>query len=741
MTSTELTAKKIGTKKESFMKHYFFMGLKRMRKFMIILSILQVIGLPLVEILATCGMKASEPKEYSVSNVFLTLALFALVLTIIFLICSVLAGITFAIQSFHYLHKKTVTDMYYSLPVSTNERFFADFFAGLISYIVPQVVGFLVTLPTTLICAKIAPNINVLFQEFGMPSAINAVIKGYILLFALMLLFYVVSCLICVLCGQFFETLVYTVVINGLLPGVIAILFFILFSNAHGVAYGNLTLNFVRMTSPVGVLIYYLSGLGQAATEAAFCNAYLAFKPLMTQIAYMLVFVAIYFALTFFLYKKRKSEDVGKPFVFRFTFYFVTFCIILCISAIGVVDAVGVYIGAAFASLVIYMIIDIITRRANYNVRGFLKSLLAGGLLVALSTCFVVICNRAEGFGAVTRIPDAEDVKSVSIEFHCYLYSDNNAVYDVINSMLGYTEFTFTDSKMVEKISNLHEDILDNYLANKERYDDDIFYIADHEISSTSSSGCISITYRLKNDLLISREYEILGDYYNVFGKYLNDRDFLDALTEQQSERENNSFIAFLPYCYYTGNASNDVSFSQPPSGELIAEVLSAVLADSKENAGWLNRDWNVWEGNKTIGEINLIGYYLPVGADCANLVRLLKEKFGVDELYLLSFTDGIEAYRKGDVNINLLDSSNISISIDGYYYQCAPGSEEAIYELCDLTKEIYAMSDEADRHNWAYENIINYGDLIIYFPDEMRDEVTAFAEKYQAEDAMFDPN
>ena len=61
MTSTVSTAK---TRKESFFRHYFLMGFRRTRKAMIILSVLQIIGIPLTEILMTVTLKADLAEKY-----------------------------------------------------------------------------------------------------------------------------------------------------------------------------------------------------------------------------------------------------------------------------------------------------------------------------------------------------------------------------------------------------------------------------------------------------------------------------------------------------------------------------------------------------------------------------------------------------------------------------------------------------------------------------------------------------
>ena len=748
MTSTVSTAK---TRKESFFRHYFLMGFRRTRKAMIILSVLQIIGIPLTEILMTVTLKADLAEKYDTSEIFATLTVFSAVLSVIFLVCALLAGMFFAIQSFGYLHKKSITDMYYALPVSTNQRFFADFSSGIIAYFVPMIIGFAATLITALACTGAVAEINEMLTAYGVGTLQTLVIKAFLLAFAVMLMFYVLSCLVCTLCGQFFETITYTIVINGLIPGIIAIVFLVLFSNAYGVDFSSYAMNIVRMTSPAGVLIYYLCSLN-SSTQLYYTNGgiegVVRWDAILLQIAYILIFTAVYFAVTYLLYRKRRSEDVGKPFVFSFFYYVITFCMVLCVCSIGVINEMAAYIGSAFASIVFFMIVDAITKRGSFKIKTFARAFVTGIVMTGVSIVFVVICNHSDGFGVVYNIPEADNVKNVTVEFELYGSSLSYEEESLITDLTNISMVTFDDRQGKEMVISMHRDIINNYKNNKDFYDD-MNDIIIESVDGENSYGTVNITYKLDSDLTMTRTYFISHNFLDIVGDFLTSDVYTESCFEQIKENFKQdkaqygfSSIEFYPEIYY---------YSKDLSGNCFSVELTDSLSDGffesyeKDIRNKLDSEEDN-SGSVMVGSVALGWNSYTIYSSYENTIKFINENITGNPFYTMNFSEGAKAVLNGDIdNANLYDSSMISVTLapdydsdEPYYfaeYYFVENNNKAVSDLVDLAGKIEAYYEQSGiSADYNKASVIIYGNVNIPVPDEFLDDVIRFAEKYQDE-------
>ncbi|MDE6103101.1 MAG: hypothetical protein K2F60_01085, partial [Oscillospiraceae bacterium] len=113
----------------------FMLSLKQNKKILIVISILQLLGLPMLSVTLTAV--AIEDRE----NISLMSLGFFSLISLFCIGVSILCGIIIAVNNFSYLYKKSQVDMIYSLPIKRKYKFLSDYLSGLAVYLVPYIVA------------------------------------------------------------------------------------------------------------------------------------------------------------------------------------------------------------------------------------------------------------------------------------------------------------------------------------------------------------------------------------------------------------------------------------------------------------------------------------------------------------------------------------------------------------------------------------------------------------------------
>ncbi len=222
---------------------------------------------------------------------------------------AVVSGILIAMNIFKYLYKKSVVDMTLSLPLTTKQRFFSDFLAGGFIYLVPFILTSILSIIINAVGMQLISPPNDTFYKMISKSLITLIVAGLLI----MLMLYVLTILVLTCCGSMFEALAYTVIINGLIPGTIAVFGFIFLGNLYGINVESNIIPIIEKTSPVGGIIISLY------SSINYNNAYIPLK--LSWVIPFVIITALYLGLSYFLYTKRKAEQVSKPFVYKAFYY------------------------------------------------------------------------------------------------------------------------------------------------------------------------------------------------------------------------------------------------------------------------------------------------------------------------------------------------------------------------------------------------------------------------------------
>ncbi|MBQ7981909.1 MAG: APC family permease [Oscillospiraceae bacterium] len=215
---------------------------------------------------------------------------------------------------------------------------------------------------------------------------------------------------------------------------------------------------------------------------------------------WLAVFTVLYVVIAYLAYKKRKAEDVAKPYVFKSYYYAIISCVTFAVCAIIPIAFDILLIPMIVVAAVAFLAFELITNR---GFKKFGKSLIKCALTIAASILLIGILDNGWGFGIGRRVPDAEDVESVTIE----------NMEMVMGVEIDYDGVEFFEKDAIEAVISAHTKAADRACDESEfpgilkdyysydAYNWDRYYGYDYARTTT-------ITYKLKNGSSITREYK-----------------------------------------------------------------------------------------------------------------------------------------------------------------------------------------------------------------------------------------
>lgn len=431
----------VKSSKKSFFWTRYFNNLRGNSKNLIVNIILEILGLPVLSVIAIIGFYYDNKENMTAAEEVMQDAVMAGCIPFGIIACctlavSVLMGSVIALAQYSYLYKKTITDMNYSLPLSTTQRFFADYLSGLTIYIGIPLVSVALSLGI-LGVGSIFVNMTEMWKE--MPFILSLV---FIVIFA-MVQYYTMSVFALSFCGNTFESHFSILAFAVMIPATIGCLWgAITKSSAFGMtASAILTKGIFTSTNPIGAAFFFFR-YGEAYSN----EDGTAFPMYMKWLGFTIIVTAVYLGGAYLLQRFRKAEDVSKPYVYRSFFYAImtmgTFCVLSLFIMADAFIVAGIVICA-----VIWFIMEIITRR------GFKKFwtapvAFATAVISVLGICWV--CDITNGFGASKRVPSTMSVSSVTLNL-------DDTMGQYVN------DIKFRDKDVINATVELHKEIVDRH--------------------------------------------------------------------------------------------------------------------------------------------------------------------------------------------------------------------------------------------------------------------------------------
>lgn len=571
-------------------------------------------------------------------------------------------GIFPAVDSFSCLHNKSVVDMRLSLPLNAKQRFFSNYFSGLFTYIAPflgaQVVSLLLTgyglifMEGRTFYHEYVGADGVLekvpfvcdYFTYAAPMLLKLILCGLLA----MLMLYTVTVLITVCCGSKFESIAYTILINAVLPLTVVCVTNSIFGDLYGIEPYAPMYRLIAFTTVAGGIFF---AIDWAAAGGGLLGT-VDINPAMWTVVFLIITAAIG-ALAFFLYGKRRAEQVSKPFVFKLVYYVIITCAMFCLVSTLLTDSTVGLIPAIIITAIVYMIFEVVTNR---GFKRFWVSIIKYAFTFLAAFAVVLVGDKTGGFGAVTRIPSESSVVSVEIGgfgytgvyglfsyadsyFRDYNYYGGNDSYDALRAPI-----VFSDKESIKAVLDAHRAMIDFYTEYGE---------TDRFSSYATVRKDFNIRYHLTGGRTLERSYsfydaqamnalarlDLTEEYKSaVAEKYKNIISRIPEMYKSELEynRENNKeeFYPGQPKVYEayshtwfadkeTVGVSMDYLCGHGFYEQLAEAYAKDIMAMNEEN--YYNSDLrNIWTVYLT-GDMYCASAYIKVPESFVNTVELLK--------------------------------------------------------------------------------------------------------------------
>lgn len=462
----------------------------------------------------------------------------------LFIAFMMLLAMAAAISIFRYMMSKKSVNVYYSLGITRQRMFLANYFAGVILLVLSVLIPMLVTLVTNLVI-------------FGSSSELWKAWMFYVLAVSLALIFaFTVAAAVCSRVGTVIEAVIYSGVML-VLPVIIAYVadflfkYFVYGAPTH-VNNWIYTWNSVEFYSSYGTSYYHyqhfpltydtvpFANIFNFISWAAISNTNLLKLDFVSLIP-LAVLTAVVCAVALHTYKKRKTEIAGFLGADELTKGISVFAVASVISAFIIDELIffetDVALFSAILTVVIfaaaYLFFEIIT---VHNIKGIFKGLWKFAVHMAvIAVCIAIFAFGL--FGYSSRTPDAQDVESAAIATGTGdLYLNYNelgdqkanssftAEYELLTAFMNSGVVDgFTSQEDIQSILEIHEKFIEckNLKVNDETlnagYGERVLPVK------------INIIYTLKNGKTFERLYPVATDEI---------MQMLAALTETERYKE-----------------------------------------------------------------------------------------------------------------------------------------------------------------------------------------------------------
>ena len=500
----------------------FYMQVTNLKKLFIAELLLHLLGIPLAALslakinLLLKGLQYPEDyfENFPYSTIYLYDGIYILGLGLLFL--AVISGTVIALKNYSYLLNRNKTDMEMTLPLSRKQMFLADYFSGLLVYIIPYLVVVLLTLPIWFISSP-TEDVPHDYLLSGFQTEIYIPEPGFILMAELfilitMLFVYTFTVMISTCCGNAVNAVAYLILSNSAIMSAAALIKTIIGEcSLHDFYLSNTTYEAERLC-PAGSLCHVIKYLKDYTELSGSVSGEINW------IICTLVSCAVCFVTAILIFCHRKAEDTGKNFIVSLLFYIVSALITASVmwsinDPRGLYDSIRAsYDKITFSSsvLVAFIIYAVMLslKEKSVKIRKPFRKLLFFIASAAASFFFCVLCLKTYGFGFSFHNPDAIAVKSARIEFPSLAlhedYTDYNHIKKItdLNRELNSDMMLIVDDRSVE--TNYFSRFPEAHSYTPDTNEDYEYY---GRFYYPHSDEQIHITYTLKNGYKYDRKF------------------------------------------------------------------------------------------------------------------------------------------------------------------------------------------------------------------------------------------
>ncbi len=454
---------------------YYLFQMGRLKTLTVFSCLFAVLGFPLLAVSANLERYTTSQYDEIVVPMY--------VIAIIGICGMALLSFITPIAAFKHLYTKTSADNILSLPLTTTQRFIGDMGSILTSYCLPMGISAVLTL--------ISENVTIAVLNKQTPSNLS---EYAFIAFLCTFQFIMLNSAITVCCGRMVEAMLYPVAVNLVMPLAITYGGEIAFINAFGViSSGTMDV----MQSP----IYNMFPFGFLMSLSNSLNL---------NILWGMLFSLLYLGLAYLGYRKRLAQNIGKSFVFKYSYLIATTIvgIAFIISYIWLVDMgylynchapqFGTVITIAVVLLIMLLIMELINYKKIHSIPKFIlhyAGTMGGGFLIF----FLLIWSG--GFGAGYYVPSADKIESASL---FGFYSEAGWENNVENNIDAI------ENEALSLILEEHRYIVDNYDPDGRTKDEVTEDLYNYDIAERGYSIFNThFGYNMKDGTRIDRNYSL----------------------------------------------------------------------------------------------------------------------------------------------------------------------------------------------------------------------------------------
>ena len=506
------------------------------KKFTIFMTFLQIIGIPLVlfsemSSLFFSGLSASYLLD---TFVFIGVLNFAVAT------CS---AIMIIINNFSYLFRRNEIDLYFSLPITRKQHFKSETLSGLIMYILPLLISFVVAMLEYVILYFVILSKKVQYDD--MDYLLRTILSTYSCLFVIYLMFFGFLLLVALCCGRLFETATYPLLFAVALPLMLYLVIYSTFSSMNGIVIEKSYIYPIFFTSPIGGFVYYFVYFFDSADD----NGRLYLLSFIQWALLSLLMTALYYFAAYRIYLRRSVESVGKPFAFRALLYIFECTVVFVVvnsQFLVTEELISEYtLGVVFLAAMAFVLIEALSNRISIKP---IHSLIRFFSAITVSFALMLLMTTTDYLGMESYIPEEDKIQSVT------LYT-----------MGSFKDFTckITDAEDIKKLTDFHRELSN---SGKSSMRDSDYY-----------NCMVGIQYLLDSGKTVSRKY-FLDQIDSECAYELFTRDNISAQIIDSDLFDSDSEF----YCYL--NDVSDENYDNEVMYKVTYEQVNAICSSFVED-------------------------------------------------------------------------------------------------------------------------------------------------------------
>jgi hypothetical protein len=452
--------------------------LKRNTRFMVLTGIAMTVLFPILAFTNYLIDGSYNQFVFTTGRVFILLLLVLSIFIVPFLL-------------FSYLNSKKNLDVYHALPIKRRDLYFTTLLAAFAIILIPYTLVYIIG---NVYYFSVIPNVDVIL-----------LIKQY---------YFSVALTLSIVTPILFAMMNTGTGVDGLLYG---LLLHIIPSILYGayVTFGSAVLLGFSVADP-SLFLLYASPIW-AIFELTFNTTRIFPNPMLISL-YWIAFGLITSWIVLYYYQIRRSEKAEEPFTnkwffpvissfFTFIVQFFLYSAFITLSGRGLDFRTLIF--PFFLTFVMYLILDVIANRGfKHLIRGIINFAIIGTLSLSTFTFGTLF----DGFGYITRVPDASNVEKVELEYYDpYSFLYQSYYYDQTTFPI---QKLYTDAEDIASIIETHESILAGFKENGYKKWDGYSPLESTPRSVLDSalyqqSSNVSIVYHLKSGAKIARSYTV----------------------------------------------------------------------------------------------------------------------------------------------------------------------------------------------------------------------------------------